>query len=99
VGGFQGTITDTERLAEDQSIATITGALSATTVASIWAYIVEGSITAVKAMRAILAASAGKLSGAPNGPIKIRDTSDTKDRITATVDANGNRTGITLDLD
>lgn len=98
-GGFQGTVSDTERLAEDQSIATVSGALSANAVNSIWAYIVEGSVTAVKAMRAILAGAAGKVSGAPNGPIKIRDTADTKDRITADVDAYGNRTNVTLDLD
>ena len=60
----------------------------------------SGTITLsnTEAMRLILAALAGKLSGAPSGPIAIRDINDSKDRITATVDANGNRTAITIDV-
>lgn len=50
-------------------------------------------------MRLIAAALAGKLSGAPGGPIVIRDVNDLVDRIVATVDANGNRTAVTLDSD
>ena len=61
--------------------------------------IVEGTITMKQAIRAILAASAGKLSGAAGTTITIRDTDDSTDRIVATVDANGNRTAVTLDLD
>lgn len=59
-----------------------------------------GTITLsnTEAMRIILAALAGKLSGAPSGPIAIRDINDTKDRITATVDGSGNRTAITIDV-
>lgn len=58
---------------------------------------VESSRTVREALRLILAASAGKLSGAATTTIAIRDTSDTKDRISATVDASGNRSAITLD--
>lgn len=98
VGGFQGMITDTERLAEDQSVASVTGALGAPAVASIWAQVIEGSLTALQAMRGLIATAFGKVRGAPNGPIAIRDTLDTKDRITADVDNYGNRTSITKDL-
>lgn len=61
--------------------------------------IIEGSITFREAIRLILAASAGKLSGAGTGStnVKIRDTLDSKDRIDATVDDDGNRTAIALD--
>lgn len=57
---------------------------------------VEG-YTVRQAMRLVLAANAAKLSGAATTTVSIRDIADTKDRIVATVDANGNRTAVTLD--
>jgi len=65
--------------------------------ADITVQIVEGTRTVKGALRLILAALAGKLSGAGGSTITIRDADDTKDRITATVDASGNRTDVTLD--
>lgn len=59
---------------------------------------VETGYTVRQALRLMLSALAGKLSGAPGSPIIIRDVNDTKDRITATVDANGNRTAVTKDV-
>lgn len=50
-----------------------------------------------EALRIILSAVAGKLSGAAGSTVAIRDTNDSKDRISATVDADGNRTAVTLD--
>lgn len=58
---------------------------------------VETSITPRQALRLILAAAAGKLSGAATTTITIRNVGDSKDRITATVDENGNRSAVTLD--
>ena len=60
---------------------------------------VETSCTPRQALRLILSALAGKLSGAGTTEITIRDVGDTTDRIVATVDASGNRTAITLDPD
>jgi hypothetical protein len=60
---------------------------------------VETDLTIRQALRLISAALAGKISGAPGTTITIRDTTDSKDRIIATVDSNGNRTAITLDKD
>lgn len=59
--------------------------------------IVEGNRTMQEAMRLILAALTGKLSGAATTTVTIRDADDTKNRIVATVDADGNRTAVTLD--
>ena len=59
---------------------------------------VETSTTVRQALRLILSALAGKLSGAATATIKIRDINDTKDRITATVDADGNRTAVVRDV-
>lgn len=49
------------------------------------------------AQKIALAAVAGKLSGAATSTNIIRAADDSKARITATVDADGNRTAITLD--
>jgi hypothetical protein len=63
----------------------------------VWSYLVETGWSAVEANRVILAALAGKLSGADGTTITIRDILDSKDRIVATVDADGNRTSLILD--
>lgn len=59
---------------------------------------IETSLTLRQAMRLLVAASAGKLSGAGGVSIQIRNYNDTLNRISATVDANGNRTAITYNL-
>lgn len=59
--------------------------------------VIEGSLDHGEVMRILLAAAAGKLSGAATTNVKIRDQADTKDRIDATVDADGNRTSVTVD--
>ena len=58
---------------------------------------VETGKTLREAMRLILAALCGLISGLPGTTVTFRDTNDTKDRIVADVDGNGNRTSITLD--
>lgn len=47
--------------------------------------------------RLIAAACLGKSDSFPAGPIHYRDLADTKNRITATVDADGNRSAVVLD--
>jgi hypothetical protein len=59
---------------------------------------VETSYTPRQTLRLLLASQAGKVSGAATTTIAIRDVNDAKDRITATVDADGNRTAITTDV-
>ena len=59
--------------------------------------VVEGSLTLRQIMRLTLAALANKASGGGTTTIAFRDLADSKARITATVDANGNRTAVTLD--
>ena len=58
---------------------------------------VEGSETLVQAVRLVRAALVGKLSGAATTTVTIRDAADAKNRITATVTADGNRTDVTTD--
>jgi hypothetical protein len=54
-------------------------------------------MTVGDALRIILAAVAGKSTGAEVGTFRFRDVADTKDRIVAVTDANSNRTTMTLD--
>jgi hypothetical protein len=65
--------------------------------AAVLAAVVENSKTVQDFLRIIKAAVAGKASGGGTTTIVFRDDADSKARITATVDANGNRTAVTLD--
>lgn len=58
---------------------------------------VETNRTIRQALRLMLAALTGKVSGADTTTVTIRDTNDTTNRIVATVDADGNRSAVTLD--
>ncbi len=59
---------------------------------------IDTSITLRQALRVVLAATGGKVSGAATTTITFRDTADSKNRIIATVDADGNRSAVTLDV-
>lgn len=60
---------------------------------------IEVGLTLRQAMRVEAAAAGGKLSGAATATVTIRNAqADSKDRIVASVDANGNRSAVTLDL-
>ena len=58
---------------------------------------IEPGMTLRQALRIVTAAMAGKVSGAAGTTVTIRDVNDTTNRIVATVDANGNRSAVTLD--
>lgn len=60
---------------------------------------VETGLTVRQALRVIAAALAGKVSGASGTTVTFRNAAaDSKDRIVATVDSDGNRSAVTLDL-
>ena len=58
---------------------------------------IEPTTSMLETLRLILATQVGKLSGADGTTITIRDIDDTKDRVGATVDADGNRIAVTTD--
>lgn len=60
--------------------------------------VIESGINARQAMSAIMASAAGVLSGATTGTIVIKGGGVATTRITATTDADGNRSAITLSL-
>lgn len=60
--------------------------------------VVEGTTTLRQSARLWNAAAGGKASGLATTSAAFRDLADSKDRIAATVDADGNRSAVTLDL-
>jgi len=60
---------------------------------------IETGWTLRKILRVIASACCGKLSGAATATNVVRSVTDGKDRITATVDGDGNRSAVTLDGD
>lgn len=59
---------------------------------------VETGATVRQALRVILGAAAGKVSGGGTNTITFRNFGDSLNRIVADVDVNGNRTAITTNL-
>ncbi len=88
------TVTTVNGLAADSISAS---ALSAAAVDEILDEVVEGSLTFRQVLRILLAALAGKAAGGGTTAVTFRDVADAKNRISATVDANGNRSAVTLD--
>lgn len=65
---------------------------------AVWDEAVDGTTTARESSRLWNAALAGKASGLGTTSATFRDLADTKNRIVATVDADGNRSAVTRDL-
>lgn len=83
--------------ADESLIQASIAALNDISVADILAATVEGSFDLVEVLRLGLAVLAGKSTGGGTTTVAFRDVADTKDRIEATVDGDGNRTAVTLD--
>ena len=67
------------------------------TVAEIKAGIADGTYDLEEMIRLIFSACCAKVSGGGTATLTFRDGPDSKDRITETVDSDGNRTAVTLD--
>jgi hypothetical protein len=65
--------------------------------AAVWQKLIDGDYSAEEILKILAAVNAGKSTGGGGTTIVFRDVNDTTDRVTATVDGNGNRTAITLD--
>jgi hypothetical protein len=64
---------------------------------NVWDEVIEGTYTGRQYMRLLAAVLFGKVSGGGTTTNTFRDTADGTDRVTATVDSDGNRTAMTLD--
>lgn len=69
-------------------------ALAADALDEIWDEIMEGAYTARHYMKLMAAVLTGKSSGGGTTTHVYRDTGDTKNRISATLDSDGNRTAV-----
>lgn len=78
--------------------AAVSDTVAVPTPGEIWDEILDGTLTGRQSMRLANAANAGKASGMGTSTAVLRDPADGKDRITATVDALGNRTAVTTDV-
>lgn len=58
---------------------------------------IEGSENWLEVMRYLLAFVGGKANGGGSSPVNFRDQADSKNRIAMTVDADGNRSAVSLD--
>lgn len=67
------------------------------TVANIIAGISDGTFDLQEMMRIVFAVCCCKSNGGGTVTINFRDSGDGKNRVTATVDSDGNRTAVTLD--
>ena len=77
--------------------SSVAAAIENEAVDSIWDEAMEGAVTARQQMNIQTSVLAGKSSGGGSAIIKFRDLADSKDRQTATVDTDGNRTSVTVD--
>jgi hypothetical protein len=90
-----------DALAEDNNVAGSMGELlnNSGAGANPWTTEIENGLTALDAIRLIVSAVAGKLSGADSTTITIRNALvDNKNRMVVTVDEVGNRSEIVYDL-
>ena len=71
--------------------------LTTTMKNSIFNYVVENSKSFLSMIRLMYAVLCGKSSGGGTTSVNFRDDADTKNRVAATVDLDGNRTAITKD--
>lgn len=92
--------TTVKTLTDDVTVATAskTGyALSAAGVDAILDEVVEGTYTMRQMLKVMAAALVGKVSGGGTTTIVFKGVDGSTSRVTATVDANGNRSSVTLD--
>lgn len=78
-------------------ISALNDPTAAAIATAVLAEAVEGSLDVTEVLRIILAFAAGKTAGGSTTSITFRDQADTKDRITMTVDGDGDRSAVTVD--
>lgn len=62
-----------------------------------WNEVIESGFTAAEILRLLASVMAAKSAGGGTTSVTFRDLADTKNRITATVDENGNRSAVVAD--
>jgi hypothetical protein len=93
-----GTMTTTTNLTNAPTVGDFTSTMKSSLATATQGTIIEGSTTLQQSLRLANSANGAIVAGAATASLTIRDLADTKDRVTATVDADGNRTAVSLDL-
>lgn len=92
VGNVQGSVLGSVTVSDKTGYS-----LSATGIDAIIDEVIEGTTTLRQMFRLMASALFGKSTGGGTANPTFRDLGDTKNRITSTCDANGNRTSVTRD--
>lgn len=77
---------------------TLASAGNSAVTAAIFAQAIESGVSFLQAMRLIAAAEGGIVAGAGTATITIANAGGSTNRVTATVDTNGNRSSVSLSL-
>jgi hypothetical protein len=85
----------TDNIPSDPADQSLLASAIAAVPAAVIATPVDGAYTLGDVSRILAAVAAGKTSGQPTAPV-FRDLNDTVNRVTGTVDTNGNRTAVTV---
>ncbi len=85
-------------LATAAAIAALNDIAASDVTTDVFAQAIENSLTFLQVMRLLGSSQGGKTSGMASTNAKIRSLADDKDRVDATVDVDGNRTAVTLDV-
>ena len=98
VTGSSTTVGDVTGPMSMEADVNVTGAVltTANVASAVWGAIAEGALSYADLQKILLAVAAGKSVGFPTTPV-FRDTTDTVDRVTATLDGDGNRLTVTID--
>lgn len=95
VGSFQAGAITAAAIATGAVDADALAADAGTEIATaVWAAVLEGAHTAADILRLCVSVLTGKSSGGGTTTVVFRNLGDSKNRISATVDANGNRTAV-----
>lgn len=95
-----GLLDNLSRLDVNVSTRAVAGdsmALTSGAVDAIWNKLIDGGYSALQAQRLLMSVLLSKVSGGGTGTEVFRDVADTKNRVTVTVDSNGNRSQVVLD--
>lgn len=97
-GNVVGSVASVSGAVGSVTAAVTVGTINSGPVDTIWDEVVDGATTARQSVRLANAMLGGKASGLATTTAVYRDLADTKDRVSASVDASGNRSALTRDL-
>lgn len=96
--GNLASVTVTSIAADAVNASALAADAIAEIMASMNANVIEGTLTFLQAQRLLVSSASGPCSGGNTTTMQYKDTTNTKTRITATVDQYGDRSGLVYDV-